>query len=521
MWEYKVGHVIDVLRTFPSESVQCVPTSPPYWGLRVYAITKEFKTEAEADDWSRTQAELLQEKYGNDHTWYISAPSTKIEEEEDIYEGDILNGFEVVGKRVKVSWHGNISAEVIWGGADGCKHEWGKKGKKHRGGPAGNSICTMGRDQSARDESRDIYTGEICLKCGAWKGAFGLEPTIELYVEHTVLILREIRRVLRKDGVVFWNIGDSYTSGNREGHGTNVGYKQETNRGASGKNDPPRARVPDGLKPKDLCMIPFRVALAVQADGWWVRSDIIWSKPNPMPESVTDRPTKSHEYIFLFTKSEDYYWDYEAVRERQGTNTHPRGRGTAKKEVKPGLGIKSNSSFNRAMAQYTEVPGGRNIRSVWTIITQSYSEAHFATFPEEIPRRCILAGTSPKGQCPKCGMPWVRIIEREAMPRNETRTHSTEGQRQGKTPCPEPTNGVTGPTIKTLGWEPQCTCNLEPIPCIVVDPFCGSGTTLRVARDLGRDAIGIDVSNNYKELAEKRADLKIPDITKFGEQMSE
>jgi len=165
---------------------------------------------------------------------------------------------------------------------------------------------------------RDTHSN-TCSLCGAWKGAYGLEPTPEMYVEHTIEILREIRRVLRKDGVVFWNIGDSYAGSG--GPGSQYDTKHPGYGKQFEKFTNPNKKGFKTIKPKDLCLIPFRVAIAAQEDGWWVRSVIIWSKPNPMPESVTDRPTESHEYILMLTKSARYYWDMEAVREKGLTNS--------------------------------------------------------------------------------------------------------------------------------------------------------------------------------------------------------
>jgi len=214
---------------------------------------------------------------------------------------------------------------------------------------------------------------------------YGLEKTPELYVEHTVLFLREIRRVLKDDGCVFWNVGDSYAGGGPHHGDKNLG-KSGTNRGSISGID----RFPVGLKPKDLALIPFRVALAAQMDGWWVRSDIIWAKPNPMPESVRDRPTSSHEHIFMFTKSKDYYWDQDAVRE-PSVSDHPSGNGF-KREARVTYQNQDGSARGRD-EQWVDVGGARNIRDVWTIATQPSGFKHYAAFPLEIPTRCIKAST--------------------------------------------------------------------------------------------------------------------------------
>lgn len=217
-------------------------------------------------------------------------------------------------------------------------------------------------------------------------GQIGLEKTPEEYVQKLVEVFREVRRVLRKDGTLWLNLGDSYAGSGRGGNNPEYWPKHKMF-GKEGYADGILGRpcsVPEGLKQKDLVGIPWHVAFALQAEGWYLRSDIIWAKPNPMPESVTDRPTKSHEYIFLLTKSPRYYYDAEAIKER---GTIPAGTLAAK-----GSGEREG---NRRPPEYKEYDGTRNKRSVWTITTKPYSEAHFATFPPELPELCIKAGTKP------------------------------------------------------------------------------------------------------------------------------
>jgi len=269
------------------------------------------------------------------------------------------------------------------------------------------------------------------------------------------------------------------------------------------------------MKPKDLVGIPWRVAFALQADGWYLRSDIIWHKPNPMPESVRDRPTKSHEYLFLLTKSSRYYFDAEAVRE--GKDRLPVSVPRAKAFAKQGqVGTHLNGA---EIITYV----GRNLRSVWTIPTQPYKGAHFATFPRRLVSPCIKAGTSERGCCPKCGKGWERETERiGGPPRGD---HRLNGELADcKTAHPKGT--VAGSALseiyrkhgyartETLGWSPACNCgppeadfaslNLDPVPCTVLDPFAGSGTTGAEAVTLGRSFVGIDLSAEYLKLARKR-----------------
>lgn len=255
-------------------------------------------------------------------------------------------------------------------------------------------------------------------------GQIGLEETPEAYVARMVEVFREVRRVLRDDGTCWVNLGDSYNAynGNR---GNSTSFQSATE-DACPSLPSGHGLSAKGLKNKDLCGIPWRVAFALQADGWWLRQDIIWHKPNPMPESVRDRCTKAHEYVFLLSKSERYFYDAEAVSEAaicermRGPAHHP--------DV-----ILTNGNSGLARRGFT---GTRNRRSVWTVTTKPYSGAHFAVMPPDLVEPCIKAG------------------------------------------CPE---GGT-----------------------VLDPFAGSGTTLAVAAELGRNAIGCELNPDYIALAERR-----------------
>ena len=220
--------------------------------------------------------------------------------------------------------------DLVWGN-NHCEHEWGATDIKRMDYVQGNPEFA----RPHREHKNFTSETNTCSLCGAWKGAYGLEPTPEMYIEHTIEILREIRRILRKDGVVFWNIGDSYL-------GSNCGYGDYKGNKSSisipeiyGSIKKPQAKIG---KPKDMALIPFRVTIAAQEDGWWVRSVIIWSKPNPMPESVTDRPTESHEYILMLTKSARYYWDASAVREGANSAGATNGATLGSSALAPELG---------------------------------------------------------------------------------------------------------------------------------------------------------------------------------------
>lgn len=217
-------------------------------------------------------------------------------------------------------------------------------------------------------------------------GQLGIEKTPQEYVEKMTAVFREVRRVLRGDGTLWLNLGDSYASG---GNGGNPIYdgSQPSGRfqGIRPGGEPRKGwkKPPSGLKHKDLVGIPWRVAFALQADGWYLRQDIIWHKPNPMPESVTDRCTKAHEYVFLLSKSERYHYDADAVSEESVSDEQPRNRPNGMSVV---MGKQQGAQPNCGVTQY------RNRRSVWTVPTSSYPEAHFATFPPALIKPCILAG---------------------------------------------------------------------------------------------------------------------------------
>ena len=280
-------------------------------------------------------------------------------------------------------------------------------------------------------------------------GQLGLESTPEKYSSKMVLIFSEVKRVLKKKGTLWINLGDSYNgSGGAGGDYSEGGLKAGQPR--YGK------KLTNSLKPKDLCGIPWRVAFALQADGWYLRSDIIWAKPNPMPESVTDRPTKAHEYIFLMSKNAKYYYDADAIREEHSQASQERMRypvlakGGKCESAQGDKFIASQlSSQTRAdgtpKMQYN--PSGRNKRTVWHVATQPYKEAHFATYPEKLIEPCVLAG------CPKDG--------------------------------------------------------------VIYDPFMGAGTTALVALRAERNFIGSEINSEYVKIAENRLKLLLQQYKLF------
>jgi DNA modification methylase len=336
-------------------------------------------------------------------------------------------------------------------------------------------------------------------------GQLGLEPTPEAYVAAMVAVFREVRRVLRDDGTLWLNLGDSYATGGTGGYNGGIELVH-----MDAAQDIGYRGVPSGLKPKDLVGVPWRVAFALQADGWYLRSDIIWAKPNPMPESVTDRPTKSHEYLFLMSKSPTYFYDAEAIKEpsaRPEMIGRPNGHLGAVDKGAPG-GQARQGNFGRAEIY----DASRNRRSVWTVATAPYPEAHFATFPPDLIKPCVLAGTSEKGCCAVCGAPWERMVERgELVKGNRHHGLISPIKRDGSLSAWSRPGGKVETVVpnahretRLLGWHPACACAAPSVPCTVLDPFAGAGTTLYVAKELARHAIGIELNPAYMALAEDR-----------------
>jgi DNA modification methylase len=372
------GDALTKLREMESESVNCVVTSPPYWGLRDY--------------------------------------------------GD---------------------CEIVRGGNPSCDHVWGDPIPGSNRGGSGSP----GKNGYGEGYGRAAQRGACCEVCGAWRGKSGLEPTLAQYIDHMRELFAEVRRVLRKDGTCWLNVGDAYVA-NSTGDPTAGSTLQGGTANQIECAERPD-KVVEGLRQKNLIGLPWRLAFALQDDGWYLRSDIIWHKPNPMPESVRDRPTRSHEYIFLLTKSKKYWSNFDALAKPLSESVRrmpeigvfgprpdvgcPNGRADRRRGSKQSGVNRRYDGFNDRWDEAEDsgkVPSMAHPRSVWTFATAGFKEAHFATFPEELPKRCILAG------CPVGG--------------------------------------------------------------VVLDPFAGSGTTLAVAISLGRQAIGIELNPEYCEIARKR-----------------
>lgn len=477
------GNALDVLKTLPSESVHCVITSPPYYNLRDYGTA---------------------------------------------------------------NWQG--------GNAD-CDH----KGEPFRTRSKVNKNTGTG-DDVKNSELHEFYK-DICGKCGATRidSQIGLENSPEEFIANLVSVFSEVYRVLRSDGTLWVNIGDSYTG---SGFGAanyleSAGNKQPTNHGSTtlkGRS----GFIPQGFKRKELIGIPWRLAFALQSSGWYLRQDIIWAKPNPMPESVKDRFTRSHEYIFLLSKKPRYFFDARAVAEDCVTLDDVKrrvenGKGEWKGHKKPSqyaMRSKNKDGSNRSRAELYSADSKRNKRSVFTVAIKPFKDAHFATFPEELIEPMVLAATSEKGCCASCGAPYERVLEKQLPSKNTdrpqvkrayeladkaglTKEHfdairaigiqdagqakvlytgagkNTEEIQRLANEAKEVLGGyfrefLTG-TLESIGWRKTCSCETnETFPATVLDPFGGAATTGLVALKHKRNFIGIELSGDYIQIAEKR-----------------
>lgn len=375
---------------------------------------------------------------------------------------------------------------------------------------------TINSRATNQNHEREPSFPKLCVLCGATRidQQIGLEavhdclawarqeqPCAACYVCAMRAVFAEVWRVLRDDGTLWIIIGDTYASS------WPCSRRNEIGAGSlpCGKREARPPRLGNGLlKNKDLMGIPWRVAFALQADGWTLRSDIIWSKANCMPESVNDRPTMSHEYVFLFSKQTRYFYDAVAIME-ETTDHEYRTRGKIRPPTSLYCAPRQDGSHRTAMSLHQQ-PGGRltrNIRNVWTILTEPFPGAHFACMPTALAARCIQAGTSAHGVCSLCGAPYRRLIASHdaATPRYKRKT-------LGEPHDPSDSHTLrTAHYISTVGWEPSCSCAAMVVPAVVFDPFAGASTTLLVARDMGRHGVGMDLSWRYLQLSRERLQL--------------
>lgn len=449
---------------------------------------------------------------------------------------------------------------IIWGD-NHCEHAWVES--QHIANKSGGYSEKQHSNAGAWNPDGIVSNHGFCLKCNAWRGELGLEPTSELYIQHLILIFNEVKRVLKKTGTCWVNIDDSYAGGgNNRDNNSPISDKQASNTGATGQCAGHQKNIGDiGIPAKSLCLIPQRFAIAMVENGWMLRNDIVWHKPNPMPESVKDRFTGSWEHLFFFIKNnralywtnsktfritdkqplgihgvenEDWEWIEHSACQGKGCNNKRCVNGKIKSSLWEGHDYWFEQQFEKwtdtnihdtkRAGQYIKYDGkwgddksnrsvvvgdpllGRNKRDVWTIPTAPYPEAHFATFPEKLCETPILAGC-PSAICIKCGKAREKIYK-------PTGNYIGQGGYGSKTAIEQgvsPTSSLLTKQVKEqefIGYT-DCGCNAGFEPGVTLDPFCGSGAALAAAKKLGRKGIGIDLNPKYCGLTVKRLE-KIP-----------
>jgi len=338
-----------------------------------------------------------------------------------------------------------------------------------------------------------------------WFGQLGLEPTLDMYIEHLLQVTKELKRVLKLTGVMFWNHGDCWGSSPPGNSKENIEQWANKGDGLIGRkfNRYGDFKKPQSIKQKCLALQNYRLILRmIDEQGWILRNIIIWYKPNAMPSSVKDRFSNRYEPVFMLTKRKKYWFDLDVVRQKYKQTTIERckypvggyGSLVGSQEIRGASKLGARAMF------YPEKSIGKNPGDVWAIATQPFPEAHFATFPEKLVEPMIRCAC-PKWICKKCGKARARITKTEY-----------HNQKIGKTEKYNPKNKMLGTNVtygrgeverQTIGWT-DCGCNAGFDAGIVLDPFAGAGTTLVVAKRLGRHYIGIEIKKEYCEMAERR-----------------
>ena len=401
----------------------------------------------------------------------------------------------------------------IWGGNSECKHQWGSKicppsGEHYHG--QGKSTLRDGNvspdEQWNKATSGQKFFSQFCQLCGAWYGQLGLEPTLEMYLNHLLLVTAECKRVLKPTGVMYWNHGDNYGGSSMGSWNAPIEIRGKQYRHCLSIDTeylaPPRKDK--STKAKCLNLQNYRLILRlIDEQDWILRNSVIWNKPNGMPSSVKDRLANKYEPVFMLVKNKKYWFDLDSIREKQKIifNAPQRGKRRIAKEQ-----LQDNT--NPGFAYRTNHPSGKNPGDVWSIPTQPYPEAHFATFPEKLILKPILS-SCPEWICKKCGKARVRIkekaqrIKQHWAPGTERKTEIAKG-KHGKT-----STLVSGYkfTYKTIGWT-DCGCNAGWRAGIILDPFAGSGTTLAMARKYNRQYIGYELNPKYLKFINKRLEAE-------------
>lgn len=499
------GHCLTILKQLPDQSVHCVGTSTPYYGLRSYVMAKSFPTKEEADEWGINESNLQNTNNTDPNVRFIPYPSQS--------------------NKNHTSWTCDIHIQCLWDANPNCQHEWENHIRKGiHGGTASNKVAI--KEKENYSDTADTCSA-TCSKCGAWWGELGQESDPDIFIEHLCQIFDEVKRVLVDWGTLWINIDDSYAGSGGAGGDYNEGGLKEGQ---------PKYRHPKiNVRSKSLIAIPARLQLAMIKRGWICRSVPIWHKPNPMPESCVDRFTNDYEFIYLFTKQPKYYFkqQMDIIEKLNRWGGEKIGKGKSKTEayrqsvlgsqvgatslLQEGRSLIPNKIIKEKTAdeigasatsglriknkpQYTHY---RNKRTVLKIATQPHPEAHFATFPDELVQLFIESGC-PLYVCAKCGQPkkWeAEKVKVKSPPVGGTKHNGEKGF--------EIYSGNDEMEVFTGkgNWIAQCNCNEKFLPGIFLDPFMGSGTSGKKANELVRDFVGIELNPQYLEIIDNKTNL--------------
>jgi DNA modification methylase len=485
------GDCREVLATLPADSVHCVVTSPPYYGLRDYGVDGQIGLEATPDAYLAEMVAVFREVrrvMRHDATLWLNMGGGYQNKQLDMMPARLALMLQ------QPYYTGTIKSEAdrVWLAAmidtEGCFFI-----HKRKAGTSSYAKYTRA-DGTEANYARTQDTYGVGLEIANTSKAL-IDRVAEIVPGGTFVTQGPEQNERRKQTIYRWRVGPNEVKRLAQELYPHLVAKQHQARlifscPSSGERGAAAHQAMMDLHNGASTSVDYPVPPSLFEPGFYLRSDIIWGKPNPMPESVTDRPTSAHEHVFLLAKSARYFYDADAVRE---PHEEP-GRVQVNAGARP-------RSLVRAFVAGDERgynPAGRSCRNVWTIATAPYSEAHFATFPPALAERCIRAGTSERGCCAACGAPWARVVERTAMVLDRSeRTHPMGRTRTSGTM-------IEPPTSTTTGWAPSCACAADVVPCRVLDCFAGAGTTLLVADRLQRDAIGVELSPDYTRMAMDR-----------------
>lgn len=527
-----VGDCIEGMRTLPAGSVHTCISSPPYWGLRDYGVEGQIGLEETPEQYVARMVEVYREVWRvlrDDGTCWVNLGDSYAQigmggnpaiKHKDLVGIPWMVAFALRQpyERVQIRDHRDRAWLAALIDGEGCITIL-QTSSPHGSGESYPPVLQVRMCDPECVTRAAIITGygnasprQDPPSNGGNRGSYQWR----LSGRRAADIIAEVYPYLcikRKQAIVAWNhqaVRDSYETKRGVTIPAAALEKQQYCRDLIRRiNRREAVDLPSWMQEPSICIEP----------GWYLRSDVIWSKPNPMPESVTDRPTKAHEYVFLLTKQPRYFYDAEAVKE------------TALTAEWPGIGPQHGGVRDRGEAyEPMAVHAGRNRRSVWHIATQPYAEAHFATYPEKLVEPMVLAGTSERGCCPECGAPWRRVTAKDRRPtrpgertkvhgansrvnvsRDPAHKHEWNGKVVGNR---DPERHVT--ETRTVGWEPTCQHGREPVPCTVLDPFTGSGTTGVVACGHGRNFVGCELNPEYAAMARRRIGAVNPLLVREG-----